>query len=374
MKILTIILSLLVTTTLFAGAAEIYKEALEQEEIKGDFVKAKSLYKKIVSGYVSEQGYVARSLYHIAIISEMYGEKNNAKSYYNMILTNYSNISGLKYLASNGISRLDHNKIIQKVANTNNTNNSYNKKAITNISTPTVKKKTYVVDSSPFANNKYRVGKTSPMYIINLGEKVTISFENGIQGLAASDPTILKLNPTTSKIEFSGQKIGKCEMVITDKTGKKNKCIIIVVDPNNLTIDAQYLIKGESRIINIQNLKQVALDNDNLKVEPKDGKLSIKSTREGKVTLTLQKKDGTNINVKFLIYKPYDANKTMSMNLLQTKNIEFKNRSSVTITNNIIDVKSDGDNIKVTATKSGETILIIYGKDGSQLKYHITVK
>jgi len=375
-----IILSFLLTTSIFASTSDLYQKALEFEEIKGDFAKAKEIYKKIVADDI-EQSYVGRSLYHIAIISEMYGEKNNAKSYYNMILSSYSNISGLKYLAANGLARLNNvkspkNKVTQ-ISNTNANNNINNNNINNNIEKKILESTiNFNGDRSPYANIRYRHGNTLPLYLIKLGEKKTIYIENGVKGLAVSDPSILNLEPTTSKIKFTGQKIGECEMAITDKTGKDKKILIVVINPNNLNVNGKYLVKGEDKHIFIENLKQVALDNDNISVIAKSGEVLIKTKKEGKVTLSLEKEDGTKINITIVVYKKYNVDKKIYMNLLESKNINFEDRNSIAISKGgIISAKIINDNtIKVIAIKSGKTSLTILGNDGSKITYHINVK
>jgi Flp pilus assembly secretin CpaC len=87
------------------------------------------------------------------------------------------------------------------------------------------------------------------------------------------------------------------------------------------------------------------------------------------------KKDGTKVDVKIKVLKPYDKKMTLILKPLETKEIKFDKIASISVTNHgIVDVKQDTKSVKITGTSKGKTIVIIYGRDNAQLKMDITVE
>jgi len=361
------LLLLLVSTSIFAAtsAETTYLQALKYEEVDADFMKAKQLYSKIIAENVTEQEYIARSMYHIALISEMYNQKVAAKNYYNMIIKQYSKFKGLKFLATNGLARLSKNK----VSCTPGTETKATVKARPNTAVTTK----VAVKKGPFDNDKYKKGKTAPLYVLNIGDKIEVAFD-GIKGVGASTQSVADIKPTTSKLEVTAKKVGFVEIMIKDNNGKENYINVNVVDAVNNKITDLFLIKGESKKIHITDLEKIAVDNDNVELKHEDGIISIKAKKEGNITLNLMKKGGTKVDVSIKVLKPYEKKMTLSLKQLQTKEIKFDNISSISVTSHgIVDVKQETKTIKVTGTSKGKTFVIVYGKDGSQLKLDIEV-
>ncbi len=359
----------LIPLGIFATSAEsLYHQALKYEETDANFVKAKQLYSKIIAEHVTEQEYIARSMYHIAFISEMYAQKATAESYYKMVISKYSQFKGLKYLATSGLARLSKG-LASCNPNSLNSVKSSTSKATT--VTPQINK--VIVKKGPFDNDKYRHGKTAPLYILNIGEKIELSFD-GVKGLGASDPSIADIKPTTSVVTIVGKKVGYSEIMIKENSGKENYVNIHVVDAVNNKINDVYLIKGEKKEVHITNMEKIAADNDNVELSAKDSVISMNTKKEGNLTLTLMKKDGTKVDIKIKVLKPYDKKRTLLLKPLETKEIKFDEISSISITNHgVVDVKQDSKSIKVTGTSKGKTIVIVYGRDNAQLKLDITV-
>lgn len=360
---------ILIPLGIFATSAEsLYYKALKYEETDANFTKAKQLYSKIIAEHVTEQEYIARSMYHIAFISEMYAQKATAESYYKMVLSKYSQFKGLKYLATSGLARLSKGTVSCN-PNTVNLVKSNASKVIG--TTRQVKKAT--VKKSPFDNDKYRHGKTADLYILNVGEKIELSFD-GVKGLGASDPSVATISPTTSVVTIVGKKVGYSEIMIKENNGKENYININVVDAINNKINNIYLIKGEKKEIHITNMEKIAADNDNIELSAKDNVISMNSKKEGNLTLTLMKKDGTKVDIKIKVLKLYNKKRNLIIKALETREIKFDEISSISITNHgIVDVKQSSKGIKITGTSKGKTIIIVYGKDGAQLNLEVTI-
>ncbi len=355
---------------IFAATAQsLYNQALGYEETEANFTKAKQLYSKIIAEHVTEQEYVARAMYHIAFISEMYAQKATAESYYKMVLSKYSKFKGLKYLATSGLARLSKGTVS---CNPNTVNSAKSIKST--ISTGSSASKTSVaIKKGPFDNDKYRHGKTAPLYILNIGEKIELNFD-GVKGLGASDPSVADISPTTSVVTIVGKKVGFSEIMVKENNGTENYVNINVVDATNNKIDNIYLIKGEHKEIHITNMEKIAADNDNIELSAKDNVISMNCKKEGNLTLTLMKKDGTKVDVKVKVLKPYDKKRTLLLKPLETKEIKFDKVASISVTTHgIVDVKQDSKSVKITGTSKGKTIVIIYGRDNAQLKLDITV-
>ena len=364
MKYLVLLL-LSISVLASTGAEVTYLKALKYEEIDADFMKAKQLYSKIIAENVTEPEYIARSMYHIAFISEMYNQKNAAKNYYQMIINQYSKYKGLKILATNGLTRLASGKTSCAPNNTKTVSS-----ALTNAQKTSPKP---VIKKSPFDNDKYKKGKTAALYILNVGEKVEISFD-GIKGVGASNQDVTEIRPTTSNLKVIAKKVGFVEIMVKDSTGKENYINVNVVDAVNNKITDLFLIKGEKKKIHVTNLEKIAVDNDNVELKHEDGVISINSKKEGNITLTLMKKDGTKVDVTIKVLKPYEKKMVLMLKSLETREIKFENISSVSITTHgIVDVKQESKSIKVTGTSKGKTFVIVYGKNGSQLKLDIEV-
>jgi ribosomal protein L3 len=286
-----------------------------------------------------------------------------------MILSKYSSVKGLKYLSQNGLNRLTNG-----TASCSPDKNDTTKSAVLNNNTTTSDTNSQTVKKEPFDNDKYRHGKTDPLYILSVGEEVNIEFD-GIKGLGASDPDVAEIKPTTSNLKIIGKKVGFVEIMIKDNTGKENHINVNVVDSTSNKIDNIYMIKKESKKIYISNIEKIAADNDNIELSAKDKTVSIKAKKEGNITLTLMRKDGTKVDVTIKVLKPYEKKMAISLKSLETKDIKFDQISSISITTHgIVDVKQESKIIKITGTSKGKTFVIVYGKDNSQLKLDVTVE
>ncbi len=370
-----IIFFLLLSINLLASTAQdIYNEALQNEEISGDFKKAKELYQKIIATYVQEPEFVARAMYKIAFISELYGDNTTAENYYNAIISKYGNYGGLKILSAKGIYRITQGKSYGNTFDMNKVKSEEKKEEQKNETKTDVVKKEEQKD--PFANDKYRVGKTGDYHVLFMGENKIIPFKD-IKGSGASNLDILDIKPTTSQIEITGKKIGYCEIMV--KTAEQESLIdSFVIDSTNLNVKDFYLIKGEKKKLFIKDMVGIVLDNDNINVKAANGELLIEALKEGDVIITVEIKNNLGnykVNIPLKVLKPYDKTMFVNLKLLETHTIKFENISSTTVTNQgIVDIKQNGNEIKLTATSIGETTVIFYGSDGAQLKYSIKTK
>ncbi len=370
-----IIFFLLLTINLLASTAqELYTEALQNEEINGDFKKAKELYQKIIANYVQEQEFVARSMYKIAFIAELYGDNTTAENYYNAIISKYGNYGGLKILAAKGIHRITQGKSYGNAFDMNKVKSDEKKEEQKTETKPEVVKKEEQKD--PFINDKYRVGKTGDYHILFMGENKIIPFKD-IKGSGASNLDILDIKPTTSQIEITGKKTGYCEIMV--KTADQENLIdSFVIDSSNLNVKDFYLIKGEKKKLFIKDMVGIILDNDNINVKAANGELIVEALKEGDVVITVEIKNNLGsykVNIPLKVLKSYDKTMFVNLKLLETQIVKFDNVSSTTVTNQgIVDIKQNGNEIKLTATSIGETTIIFYGSDGSQLKYSIKIK
>ncbi len=370
-----IIFFLLLTINLLASSAqELYNEALQNEEINGDFKKAKELYQKVIANYVQEQEFVARSMYKIAFIAELYGDNTTAENYYNAIISKYSNYGGLKILAAKGIYRITQGKSYGNAFDMSKIKTEEKKEEQkTETKTDVVKKEE---QKDPFANDKYRFGKIGDYHILFMGENKIIPFKD-IKGSGASNLDILDIKPTTSQIEITGKKTGYCEIMV--KTADQENLIdSFVIDSANLNVKDFYLIKGEKKKLFIKDMVGIILDNDNINVKAANGELIVEALKEGDVIITVEIKNNSGnykVNIPLKVLKSYDKTMFVNLKLLETQIVKFDNISSTTVTNQgIVDIKQNGNEIKLTATSVGETTVIFYGSDGAQLKYSIKIK
>ncbi len=359
---------ILFSSLLFAQtAADVYKEALNLQEVQGDFQKAKQLYQKIITTHVQEPEFVARAMYQIAFISEMYGENVTAENYYKVVMSKYPNYTGLKILSARGIYRLTQGKLGESVAKKEEAI-SENVAKTENIA----KVEEIKIPEDPFKNIKYRKGEVSDLHIIHLSNRdaKSIPFSN-IKGVAVTNPKVVDIKASSSGLELSPLGVGYTEIVV--KTGDSEKDTIVgvaVINTDALKVKEFYLVKGDFKRIFISEVAKVALDNSILKVEAKSDELSITTEKEGNVNLLIEQKNGARVEIPLKIYKPLELSENISLKLLDTKEVVFGDLSTVSVSKQgVVDIKQDRDKIKIIATAIGETVVILYGKDGAQAKY-----
>ncbi|MBN2694951.1 hypothetical protein JXR93_09835 [bacterium] len=365
---------ILFSSLLFAEtAADVYKEALNLQEVDGNFQKAKQLYQKIITSYVQEPEFVARAMYQIAFISEMYGENVTAENYYKVVMSKYSNYTGLKILSARGVYRLTQGKAGETVAKKDESTNVAKTENIANTENIAKVEEIKTVDD-PFKNTKYRKGEVSDLHIIHLSNRdtKTISF-NSIKGVAVSNPKVVDIKASSSGLELTPLGVGYTEIVVKTADSDKDTVVgVAVINTDTLKVKEHYLVKGDFKRIFLSEIAKVALDNSILKVEAKSDELSITAEKEGNVNLLVEQKNGARVEIPLKIYKPLELSESFSLKLLETKEVAFSDLSSVSVSKQgIVDIKQDGEKIKITATAIGETAIILYGKDGAQAKYLI---